>query len=174
MSFAFQNFFFNGDTTTDANSFDGLAKLAVGNGRTDSAPASVLTLDDLDALLLHVTQASAIMVNDKTLLKIQSLARASKLALPTIDMIGNRVTEYNGVKILRAGSYGGSTVLVDGEVYAVRLGADGVFGVQANLPSPMVYEPNSERPAYTVRIDWFAAIALGTTDSVYHLQRAIA
>lgn len=173
---AFQDFFFNGDVAVDPNGFDGLSKLLTGTSQNDEA-ATALTLDALDAALLAVEgDASAIFVNDKTLAKLNQLARASGLlAYNSLDLVGSRVSTYAGVPVVRAGRNAAGQILKDGEIYAVRFGADGVHGIQANTPTVKVITPdqNANLPVWTARIDWYVGIAQKTLTSAARLKRTI-
>lgn len=165
----FQYEFFNGDTSVDATGFDGLKKLALGQDTT----AGTLSLDDVDLVLDGVNgQSAAIFANAKTASRINKLARGL-VAVDNIEMVGARMTSYNGTPIVRVGKYQGAEILADGEIYAVKLGTDGVFGIQASLPNPAIYAPNSEKPGWTVRFDWYVGLA-AKLGSAYRVTRSLA
>lgn len=167
----FQDLFFNGDITTNPNGFDGLAKLLAG---TPQEVVGALTLDLLDEALLAVDgDASAIFVNDKTLLQLNKFAKGSGLVqYNSLDMVGSRVSTYAGVPLIRAGRNGTGQILADGEVYAVRLGVDGVHGIQANLPTAKIVSPdsNADLPVWTARIDWYVGIVQMSLASAVHIK----
>lgn len=168
----FQNEFFNGDTSVDPNGFDGLKKLVDGTSR-ELEVARVLTPDDLDAALLQVDgDASAIFMNNNTFLKIQKDAK-ERVQFNSLELVGSRLSTYAGVPVLRAGVFGGSQILADGEVYVVRMGVDGVHGIQNNLPTPTVFAPDATSPSHTVRIDWYTGIAQKSAGSVYRIAASL-
>ncbi|GAA5437564.1 major capsid protein [Deinococcus aquaticus] len=173
---AFQDQFFNGDVTVDANGFDGLKKLLTATSQ-DMTAATVITLDDVDSALLAIEgDASAIFVNDKTLAKLNGLARASGLVkYNDIDLVGSRVSSYAGIPLIRAGRNAAGQILADGEIYAVRFGVDGVHGIQANTPTVKVISPddNATAPVWTARIDWYAGLAQKTLTSAVRLKRTL-
>jgi len=173
----YQNSFFNGDVTVDPNGFDGLKKLLDGTSQEDES-SDVITLADIDEILLSLDgDASALFMNDKTLLKLNALAKGSgMLAFNSLDVVGSRLSTYGGVPIYRAGKLGtGASILADGEIYAVRFGVDGVHGIQANLPTVKVIEAdaNASAPVLTARIDWYAGVAQKSLQSAARIQRVL-
>lgn len=176
---SFQNYFFNGDVATDPNGFDGLKKLLTGTAQEVLAPTIALGLEDLDSALMGLDgEATALFMNDKTLLKVNALARGTgMLQFNSIDLVGARISSYAGVPIYRAGKNAtGGSILADGEIYAVRFGTDGVHGIQANLPTAKVISPdqNAALPVWTARIDWYAGIAQKSLASAVRLTKKIA
>lgn len=173
---AFQNMFFNGDVAVDANGFDGLKKLLAGTSQNTEDPTVMITLADLDALVMSLDgDASALIMNDKTLLKVNGLAKnTGMLAFSDLNDVGTRITTYGGVDIYRAGKVGaGTQILADGEVYAVRFGPDGVYGIQRSTPAAEVFPPNAQSPSWTARIDWFAGIAQESLQSAARITKKI-
>ncbi|MFC3833092.1 MULTISPECIES: major capsid protein [Deinococcus] len=175
---AFQNQFFNGDVATDANGFDGLKKLLTGTSQETLDALTMITLADIDSLLLSLdSDASALFMNDKTLLKINALAKGSgMLAFNSIETVGTRISTYGGVPIYRAGKLGtNASILADGEVYAVRFGVDGVHGIQASTPEAKLISPdqNASAPVWTARIDWYAGIAQKALQSAARVTKKI-
>lgn len=170
----FQWEFFNGDVAGnlpagELPAFDGLKKLALGEDLT----AGTLDLDDLDLVIDGVQNgATAIFANQTTASNLIRQAR-NKVQLTDVDAVGVRLQSYNGVPIIKTGVYKGNQVLADGEIYAVRLGTDGVFGIQASLPNPGIYAPNSEKPGWTVRYDWYVGLA-ARKGSVFRIKRTLA
>lgn len=173
----FQYEFFNGDTSAaggvntfgETVAFDGLRKLALGEDVTSDN----LDLDDIDAAIDGVNgQSTVILANGKTASRINKLARGL-VQVDNIEMVGARLSTYGGIPVIRTGKYKGTDVLADGEIWAVKLGEDGVFGVQKSLPTPVPYGPNSERPGWTVRIDWYVGLA-ARIGSAYRVKRTLA
>ncbi|WP_159065943.1 major capsid protein [Deinococcus ficus] len=174
----FQNYFFNGDVAVDPNGFDGLKKLLAGTEQVlDDGTPDVLSLGALDAALMGVEgDASAIFVNDKTLMKINSLAKGSGLVqFNSLEMVGSRVSSYAGVPLVRVGKTTSGNILEDGEIYVVRFGADGVHGLQANTPTVKVISPddNANAPVWTARLDWYTGIAQKDLTSAYRLVSSL-
>ncbi|WP_156372890.1 major capsid protein [Deinococcus sp. Leaf326] len=167
---AFQRDFFNGDASVNAQTMTGLKKI-VASTSSESVSTDALSLEDFDAAVYGVSGANVIFANGKTVARFNKLIRESGLlALTSVDVVGVPATVYNGVKILSTDVAGlNSPILADGEIYSARLGADGVFGIQANLPEPTIVEPGL-RPGYTIRYEWFAGVAV-QPGSVYRIKR---
>ncbi len=151
ISYKFQDTFINGDTETDANSFDGLKKRLTGNQVIDagtnglpvvgSSNADIHTfLDKLDELLAAVPGINgtngAIYANAKIIRKIASALR--HVSLDTVlmeDIAGKRAIQWNGIPILDLGATAaGADILpltetqgtapAASSIYAVKFGAD--------------------------------------------------
>ena len=153
ISYKFQDTFINGDSSTDANSFDGLKKRLTGNQVIDAATnglpvvgssnADIHTfLDKLDELLAAVPGINgtngAIYANAKIIRKIASALR--HVGLDTVlmeDITGKRAIQWNGIPILDLGTTAASSPVdilpltetqgtsnVSSSIYAVKFGAD--------------------------------------------------
>ena len=153
ISYKFQDTFINGDSDTDANSFDGLKKRLTGNQVIDAAPnglnvvgssnADIHTfLDKLDELLAAVPGINgtngAIYANAKIIRKIASALRHVSLdAVLMEDIAGKRTIQWNGIPILDLGATAAAspvdilplnetqgTANNASSIYAVKFGAD--------------------------------------------------
>lgn len=153
ISYKFQDTFINGDSDTDANSFDGLKKRLTGNQVIDAAPnglnvvgssnADIHTfLDKLDELLAAVPGINgtngAIYANAKIIRKIASALRHVSLdAVLMEDIAGKRTIQWNGIPILDLGTTAASSPVdilpltetqgtshESSSIYAVKFGAD--------------------------------------------------
>ncbi len=153
ISYKFQDTFINGDSSTDANSFDGLKKRLTGNQVIDAATnglnvvgssnADIHTfLDKLDELLAAVPGINgtngAIYANAKIIRKIASALR--HVGLDTVlmeDIAGKRAIQWNGIPILDLGATAAAspvdilpltetqgTANNASSIYAVKFGAD--------------------------------------------------
>ena len=153
ISYKFQDTFINGDSSTDANSFDGLKKRLTGNQVIDadtnglpvvgSSNADIHTfLDKLDELLAAVPGINgtngAIYANAKIIRKIASALR--HVGLDTVlmeDITGKRAIQWNGIPILDLGTTAAAapvdilpltetqgTSHASSSIYAVKFGAD--------------------------------------------------
>src|SRR6478672_52068 len=103
LAHAFGEAFFNGDTASDADSFDGLKKLSAGSRTTSGgANGAVLTLDQLDELVDMIKPGSphVLFMSKRTRRKLSSLRRASGSVLETsVDAFGKRVMSYDGIPV---------------------------------------------------------------------------
>ena len=153
ISYKFQDTFINGDSSTDANSFDGLKKRLTGNQVIDadtnglpvvgSSNADIHTfLDKLDELLAAVPGINgtngAIYANAKIIRKIASALRHVSLdAVLMEDIAGKRTIQWNGIPILDLGATAAAspvdilplnetqgTANNASSIYAVKFGAD--------------------------------------------------
>lgn len=153
ISYKFQDTFINGDSDTDANSFDGLKKRLTDNQVIDAAPndlnvvgsssADIHTfLDKLDELLAAVPGINgtngAIYANAKIIRKIASALRHVSLdAVLMEDIAGKRTIQWNGIPILDLGATAAAspvdilpltetqgTANNASSIYAVKFGAD--------------------------------------------------
>ncbi|OTA27234.1 hypothetical protein B9G54_01565 [Alloscardovia macacae] len=157
LSYAFQDAFFNGDTSVNAKGFDGLKKRLTGKQVLDAGTNGLPVLgssntdihkflDKLDELLASVDGIDetngAIYANSAILSKIRSAGRhISADLLIGEDITGKRVTMWNGIPILDAGNKpDGNAILPVNEtqgtaqntssLYAVRYGqGEGETGV---------------------------------------------
>lgn len=151
-SYLFQDTFFNGDTSVDADSFDGLKKRLTGaqviKAGTNGAPvvgsssadihAFFDKLDELVSLVPGLDGSNgAIYANSSIIGKVKSAARhISADVFVEQDANGKRVVMWNGIPLLDGGSTaGGVSVIPQTEtegtatgttssVYAVRFGED--------------------------------------------------
>jgi hypothetical protein len=158
--------FINGDTTVDANGFDGVSKALVGTttelGATtgtdwtsiaagnDTAFAALDTFDELLALLDG--PATAVFGNMKLLAKLRGIVRRAGYWTQDVVTFSSgqvRVERFGNVVVVDPGTKAGSATdiipvtakTVGGQagtytdLYAVRLGMDGVHGVSmAGMP----------------------------------------
>lgn len=144
----------NGDSGTDANSFDGLDVALTGSDTEDTTGYDWTTvdeagafqiLDDLDAFLALLDgPASAIISNKKALAKIRSAARRAGYFSRAETAAGRTIDQYNGIPLIDPGEKPGSStevipVAADGttDVYAVRLGLDGVHAISLAGQAPV-------------------------------------
>ena len=169
----FDDTFINGDTTSDAKSFDGIDKLTLA-GQTISMGenGATLTLDKLDELIDKVKSGKPhmLIVSRRTRRKLNSLVRASGSGFLQTDrnMPGQMVQFYDGVPIgisdwvsdaQRMGTSRDSST-----VYAVQFGEDGVSGLTG--PSGLQVERVGSletKDATRTRVKWYVAVALFST-----------
>ena len=147
----------NGDSSADANSFDGLSKALAGSdtedftaydwsGAMDTAKA-FLVLEALDDLIGKLNgEPGAIISNRKAINKIKSAARFSSMYVEAPGPRETTIASYGNIRLIDAGLKAGSandvvpvrTSAVTGppaqaagstDVYAVRFALDGFHGV---------------------------------------------
>ena len=147
-AYKFDDTFINGDTATDANSFDGIKKRLVGAqtivagtnglsilGATDADRH--LFLDQLDNLIASVlginASNGALYMNAAVKAKIASSARRLTTYDQTIDSFGRHIQLYNGIPLLDIGNKADGTLVIPqtetagtssltSSIYAVKFG----------------------------------------------------
>jgi HK97 family phage major capsid protein len=169
LAHAFSDAFFNGDTSSDADSFDGVKKLSAGS-RTISGGASgaVLTLDKLDELVDMIKPGSphVLFMSKRTRRKLSSLRRASGSVLETsVDAFGKRVMSYDGIPVevddhipddeVKGGSSDCSSI------YAVQFGFQtGLCGLDNGGIQVQPLGALETKDAWRTRIKWYCGLAL--------------
>lgn len=187
-TYAFQNTFINGDTSGDANSFDGLKKRLTGSQVVDCSTAGLPVigsssadihafcdkLDELQAVLDG--PADALYMNQSIKQKIVSAARRIGLWTTTRDEFGRQVDAYNGVPLLDIGKTpAGVAVLPQTEVlggsgaatssiYAVQFGQDEADQAITGLTNGGVQVRDmgelETKPAFRTRIEFYCGLAV--------------
>lgn len=184
----FHDTFINGDVGVDANAFDGLNK-ALTSSVTEfntttaidlSTSAAVDSnykafLDLLDEFLLSLDGVpSALLMNDKLFAKMRAVARRALMYSVTKNEFGVDVEYYGSIPMINLGTKHGSAnpiIPIDGtakttDLYAVRLGIDGVHGVSMNGVQPIVSTLPDFSTAGAVKegdVEMVAAIAVKAT-----------
>lgn len=147
--YKWQDAFFNGDTSVDANSFDGLKKRLTGgqviaagtNGLAVLGAADTdrhLFLDQLDNLIAQATFAGrlpdALYMNSLIRMKLRSSARRLTIYDQTVDSFGRKIDMYQGIPLLDPGTKADGTMILPqtevqgtsgattSSIYAVRYG----------------------------------------------------
>lgn len=158
----------NGDSSADADSFDGLSKALAGSSTEDTAvhdwsgtldqAKAFQILTDVDNLLsLMDGAASVIITNRKAIQLIQAASRFANQYVQTVGPRNTVLSSYNGATLVDAGFKAGSATEVipigsggsAGQVamYAVRMGLDGFKGVSTVGGSIVsAYLPNFSTP----------------------------
>lgn len=157
LAYKFQETFFNGDSSVDTKSFDGLRKRLTGKQVIDAATNGLpivgssnadihAFLDKLDDLLAAVPGINAtngaIYASAPVIRKIGSALRHVSLdAVLEEDMHGKRTIQWNGIPILEAGQTAAGKQILDTDekqgtsstttsIYAVKFGeSEGDQGV---------------------------------------------
>ncbi|MDN5669335.1 MAG: phage capsid protein [Renibacterium salmoninarum] len=136
----------NGDSATNADSFDGLSKALAGSTTELTSTIdwsggmnedkSFAVLDDLDTLLALLDgDAGLLIANAKTLAKIRAAARRSSMYVKEPGPGKSSLERYGNTILFDAGKKAGTNddiIPVTAGVtslYAVRLGLDGFHGV---------------------------------------------
>ena len=119
----FQDTFINGDTTVDANSFDGLKKRLTGAQVIDAATNGLPVIgasdddrnaffDKLDEAIAAVENPGALYMNKSIRQKVKSAARRLTAYDETKDEFGRVVTSYQGLPLLDIGKKADNSLIV--------------------------------------------------------------
>lgn len=181
-TFKFQDTFFNGDTGSDANAFDGLKTRLTGaqviatdtNGMGPVAGGHDF-FDALDELLAACPNADALYMNSSVRAKVMSSARRLGGAdFLNEELTGKRVPTYNGIPLLDPGATAaGANIIPQDEtqgsssvassIYAVRFGQDETDGAVTGLTNGGVSVRDmgevDDKPALRTRIEFFCGLA---------------
>ena len=174
----------NGDTTVDANEFDGI-QLLTSADRTIPAGANgaPLSYEQLDELLDAVDNgADIILMKRATLRAYQSLLRSAgglEPAMVMMENFGRPMLTHNGVPILVDDFLSSTEVMGTNNetcsVYAMRLNeVDGLHGIWGGRNGGISVEDlgtHADYDATTVRLKWYASICLKSSASLASLKR---
>ncbi|MBI4282641.1 MAG: phage major capsid protein [Chloroflexi bacterium] len=169
----FDDTFINGDTATDAKSFDGVDKLAV-SGQTVSmgTNGATLTLEKLDELIDKVKagKPQMLLLSRRSRRKLTALSRATGSGLLEMDrnQFGQMVQYYDGIPlgindwISDAKTVGSSTDC--STIYTLQFGEGAVAGITApgGLQAERVGSLET-KDATRTRVKWYVSLALFNT-----------
>lgn len=191
----FADWFINGDSTKEANSFDGLDKALKGKStdRTLTSPIDLSSSAMIEAnwknFLYELRQTiklldgapTIMVVNDDLFSVFQTVADYSAQFQATKDEMGSEVVKYGTATILRSGDKPGTSkpIIATDEakgttdIYIARVGLDGVHGVTpSGQKAPKTYLPNLNLPGAvkTGEVEMIAAMAVKATRSAAVLR----
>ncbi len=170
LRYEFENVFLNGDTTSDADQFDGLYKLLAGTDQevTSGTNGATLSFNSLDTLIDKVLGGDPhmLLMSRRSRRKIQALVRASGAILETRPgRFGEQIQMYNGIPIAVSDwvkddyTVGSSTDC--SVIFAFQIGEGAVCG----LSSPEMLQVErigslEDKDATRTRIKWYVSLAL--------------
>ena len=158
----FSDTIINGNSSTDANVFDGL-DVAITGSDTEFTPAEVIDLstseavtanatafvDALDEWLGDMDGVDAILCNSKMAAKFRAIARRMGMYQTTKNDFGQKVEHYGDIPFVDLGAKAGSNepivAINDGvtSIYAVRFGLDGFHAISmAGQPPVKIWLPD--------------------------------
>ena len=169
MAFKFNATFFEGNSATNPEEFDGLKVLSAG-ARTinGGANGAVLALDKLDELIdmIKPGKPAVLFMSKRSRRKLSALRRASGNILETgTDAFGRRVTMYDGIPIEVDDNIPDNETLgtsVDcSSVYAVQFGFEtGVCGLENGGVQVVPIGNLETKDAWRTRLKWYVSLAL--------------
>lgn len=166
--------FFNGDTATDANSFDGLSKRLTGNQKILAGTnGAALTTAMIDTLIDAVAGEPDVLFMSKAMRrKVKALLVASTHYVENgSDAFGRPVMTYGGIPIRVIDENDGYDILgftetagssnVTASIYAVKFGAEQyVSGLQNGMVDVRDLGELETKPAYRTRVEWYNGVAV--------------
>lgn len=168
-----------GDSTSNPREFDGLQNRIVGgqlldNGATNGGDP--LSLQQLDALIDQVPNASALIMNKQMRRRLTTAARNVNVGgyiTYDVDVFGRRITKYNDVPILVPYSDNGGTEPIAFDevgqggatatatsIYAVAFGDGLVTGLQSGAMDVRDLGELQTTPVKRTRVEWFAGLCI--------------
>lgn len=152
----FSDTIINGNSSTNANVFDGL-DVAVTGTDTEYTPGTAIDLstsaavdanykafvDQLDEWLYSLDGVSAILCNDKMAAKFRAIARRMGMYQMTKNDFGQKVEHYGDIPFVDLGAKAGSNDPIVGinsgntSIYAVRFGLDGFHAISMAGQAPV-------------------------------------
>lgn len=159
----FSDTIINGNSSVDANVFDGL-DVAITGTDTEFIPSAAIDLstsekvtanatafvDALDEWLGTMDGVTALMGNSKMIAKFRAVARRMGMYQATKDNFGNKVEQYGSIPFVDLGAKPGSNDPIVGinesgetTLYAVRFGMDGFHAISmAGQPPVKIWLPD--------------------------------
>ena len=159
----FSDTIINGNSSVDANVFDGLDVAITGTDTEYNADGSVIDLSTSEAVTANATAfvdavdewlatmdgVTAIMCNSKMMAKFRAVARRMGMYQTTKNDFGQKVEMYNDIPLVDLGAKAGSNepiVAINGgltSMYAVRFGIDGFHAISmAGQPPVKIWLPD--------------------------------
>lgn len=157
----FSDTIINGNSSSNANTFDGL-DVALTGSDTEVTSASVLAtsanvtdnymafLDELDEFLSNLDgEPTALLMNAKMAAKMRAVARRAGMYQVTKDDFGRQVEHYGNIPFVDVGAKAGTndpiiaTKTKKTDIYAVRFGMDGFHAISmAGQPPVRIWLPD--------------------------------
>lgn len=164
----FDDTFINGDTGTDADSFDGLDVLcAAGQTVSVGVNGGTLTLERMDELIDTVRggKPDMLLMSRRSRRTLTNLARATGLLESERDEFGHQVQYYDGVPVgvhdFIADDQTVGTSTDCSTIFALQFGEGGVSGLTG--PEGLTVErvgSLESKDATRIRVKWYVAVAL--------------
>lgn len=164
---------FDGNATTNPKEFDGLNQRLTGaQVMSAGTNGAVLSFDMLDDLVDSVSGTPSILLMNKKLRQlVRQMARSVNALTIAKDDLGREVDMYYGIPfgIVEEGADGNAILGFDetqgtanntASIYAVRFGADGMFGAQTSPISVRDLGELQSKPAFRTRVEHYNTIVL--------------
>lgn len=175
----------NGDSETDPREFDGLRKRITGTQLFPAGSTSggdPLSLAVLDEAIDAVEGATHLIMSKKMRNLLSQSAKNPSVSGYVVwdkDDFGNRIMYYNDLPILVTDydSEGrqvidfneanpGTGATVGTSIYVVKMGGDGVVGIQNDIMEVTDLGEMNDKPVLRTRVEWLASLAVLSGRSV--------
>lgn len=176
----------NGDSSANADEFDGLNVMLTGTNTEattsiDLSTSALVTanymafLDEFDEFLATLNgRPDALLMNTKMAAKLRAIARRAGMYQVTKDTWGNQVESYGAIPFIDLGAKAGTnddviaTKAGATDIYAVRFGMDGFHGISLAGQAPIkMWMPDFSTSGAVKKgeVEMVAAVALKDTRS---------
>lgn len=172
--------FIKGDPATNPEGFAGLQRRLAGTAAEVDNGTAGLKIAKLDEAIDIVRMPTHLYMTKAVRRILTAAARKDAVGGQiryTVDQFGRQVTEYNGLPILEADTFGHSSVpLAFNEassttsIYVLSLADAGVMGIQRSAPDIRDLGELQAKPVFRSRIDWDCGIALMRNDCAARLK----
>lgn len=166
----FEDTFVNGDTTSDANAFDGVDKLCPsGQSISMGTNGDTLSLAKLDELvdLVMGQKPDMLLMSRRSRRKLNALMRAAGIVEQRQDEFGAFVQLYNGIPVYVndwiADNKTVGTSTDCSTIYGLCLGEGAVCGLQNGGIQVELVGKLQTKDAVRTRIKWYVGLALFST-----------
>jgi hypothetical protein len=175
----FETSFIQGDTSSDANAFDGLRRLITTGQTLDAATnGTALTLALLDQMLDLVRggKPDMLLMSRRSRRKLKALIQASAHYIETGDQFGRQVMHYDGIPVYISDYQPdtetmGSGGAVHSSIYALKFGwGEALGGVQNGGIEAVEVGQLETKDAMRTRLRWYVSIALFRDNAVARLR----
>jgi HK97 family phage major capsid protein len=179
LAYEWSDAFYNGDNGSNPLQFDGLRALTPAGQTIDMGTnGGALTLDKMDELVDRVKpgRPDALLMAKRTRRKLSSLRRASGNLLETgVDDFGRRALYYDGLPVLvddflPTDEDMGSSEGVCSSIYAVKLGRQGIGGLENGGIQVERIGDLESKDASRTRVKWYVSLALFAPLGVARLE----
>lgn len=178
-----------GSATADPKKFDGLhtmctalsgQQVSMGSGTTAAAG----TLAKLDEMidLIKPGKPDVLVMSRRTRRGLSALRRSQGAPLDSeADMFGRRVEFYDGIPIavsdfitdtelLASGEFSASTGGASSSIFAIRMGVDGLLGLESGSITHEEIAPLETKDATRHRLKWYTSLALTSTLAIARMD----
>lgn len=162
--------FVKGDPDDDPESFAGMQRRLAGTAQEVNNGTAGLKIDELDKSIDYCQNPTHIYCLKSVRRRLTAAARTDAVGGQiryTVDQFGRQVTEYNGLPILEADTFGHSLIPLDftessstTSLYVLSLTPGGLMGIQRDVPDIRDLGELQAKPVFRSRIDWDCGIAL--------------